>query len=545
MSTLIVPPRDETPWPSLGPLVVDWIEDNLVFGPGDLLGEPAKVDRETRAIIRRAYEIYPRGHAFEGRRRFLEVSISLPKGTAKTERAAWIAIAESHPESPVRFVDWNEDGTPVGWSVTDPYIPLLASTEGQSEDTTYDAVKAILERSTSIRDDYNIGLGKITRNDGRGKMEAVATSPDSLDGKRTTFEVFDETHRLVDDREKKSHSIMLANVVKRKTADGWALGTTTAFVPGKESIAEETMEEAKQILGGEVKNPSLFFFHRQADDGHDFEVEEEVRQGLEEAYGPSAEWAGIDSKLTLWAKPKTDRNEFERLFLNRPTLARNQVFDPKWVRAAIENRGVPWVRDRSEVCLGFDGSMTHDTTALIGTELESGYQFVVGCWKRPEDWPEDERWEVDAAAVDQAFHDAMKRWKVKVALCDRNFWETYVDTWCGKWPKVVANFPTSALKKTAYAVRNYVHSFKTEQVKIDGHVDFVRHLINAQRKELTMKDEDGKPLYLMEKPAKNSLLKIDCAYAGCLSWEARAVAIQGGALKRAGSKAGRTTVYMG
>ena len=60
-----------------------------------------------------------------------------------------------------------------------------------------------------------------------------------------------------------------------------------------------------------------------------------------------------------------------------------------------------------------------------------------------------------------------------------------------------------------------------------------------------MKDEEGQPLYLMEKEAKNSPLKIDCAYAGCLSWAARAHAVQGGALKRGGSKAGRSTVYMG
>jgi hypothetical protein len=50
---------------------------------------------------------------------------------------------------------------------------------------------------------------------------------------------------------------------------------------------------------------------------------------------------------------------------------------------------------------------------------------------------------------------------------------------------------------------------------------------------------------MREKEAKNSPLKIDCAYAGCLSWAARAHAVQGGALKRGGSKAGRSTVYMG
>ena len=39
MSEFLVPPMDEA-WPSLGPEVCDWMEASLVFGPGDLLGQP-------------------------------------------------------------------------------------------------------------------------------------------------------------------------------------------------------------------------------------------------------------------------------------------------------------------------------------------------------------------------------------------------------------------------------------------------------------------------------------------------------------------------
>ncbi len=43
-------PVDDRPWPTLGPLVCDWIERNLVFGPGDLWGMPAVLDDEKRLI---------------------------------------------------------------------------------------------------------------------------------------------------------------------------------------------------------------------------------------------------------------------------------------------------------------------------------------------------------------------------------------------------------------------------------------------------------------------------------------------------------------
>src|SRR5690554_5600210 len=124
MAVLMVPPiEDGEHWPSLGGQVCDWIEDNLVFGPGDLRGEPAMLDDEKRALIWRMYEVYPPEHPQAGRRRFKRVALVLPKGTAKTELGAWIAATELHPSAPVRTIGWDDDGEPIGGPVTDPYIP--------------------------------------------------------------------------------------------------------------------------------------------------------------------------------------------------------------------------------------------------------------------------------------------------------------------------------------------------------------------------------------------------------------------------------------
>src|SRR5512139_2376306 len=101
MTTMIVPSLDKVPWPTLGPQICAFIEENLVFGPGDLRGLPAQLDAEKRALIYRMYEVYPRGHELEGRRRFKRVAISLRKGSAKTELMAWIAACELHPDGPV------------------------------------------------------------------------------------------------------------------------------------------------------------------------------------------------------------------------------------------------------------------------------------------------------------------------------------------------------------------------------------------------------------------------------------------------------------
>ena len=82
---ITVPPVDLS-YPTLGLQVCDWIEQNLVFGPGDLRGQPAVIDDEKRALICRLYEVYPKKHALSGRRRFKRGGISLPKGSGTKAR---------------------------------------------------------------------------------------------------------------------------------------------------------------------------------------------------------------------------------------------------------------------------------------------------------------------------------------------------------------------------------------------------------------------------------------------------------------------------
>jgi hypothetical protein len=266
-------PVDKDPWPTLGPLVCEFIEENLVFGPGDLRGQPAVIDDEKKALIWRMYEVYPQGHALAGRRRFKRVGLSLAKGLAKTEFAAWIAACELHYEAPVRCIGFDKRGNPIGGPVTDPYIPMVAYTEEQSDELAYGALKAILEESP-IRDDFDIGIERIMRWHGDGKAVSLSSSPSARDGARTTFQLADETHWWTNPKLIKAHQTMMANLPKRKLSDAWALEVTTAPELGSGSVAESTMDYARTIKEGRIKDSRLFYFHRQASDEHDLDTEE-------------------------------------------------------------------------------------------------------------------------------------------------------------------------------------------------------------------------------------------------------------------------------
>jgi phage terminase large subunit-like protein len=528
MSVLMVP-RDESVWPSLGGQVCAWIEENLVFGPGDLRGQPAKLDAEKRALVYRMYEVYPQGHPFAGRRRFKRVALSLRKGCAKTEFSAWIAAAELHPDAPVRSDGFDARGQPVGFGVTDPYIPLVAYTEEQSDELAYGALRVILQYS-QVADDFDIGIERIMRVNGDGKAVSLASSPDSRDGARTTFQVCDETHRWNLPRLKQAHRTMLANMPKRRQADAWMLEVTTSYSPGEGSVAEDTMSYARQVSEGKIEDARLFFFHRQAGDQHDLKTAEGVRAAVMEASGPVAAWSDIDAICQQWEDPTADKAYLERVWLNRPVRASERAFDfVAWQGLADPGFRAP---EGETITLGFDGARWRDSVALVGTHLESGTQFLLGLWEKPTtlDSREAEEWEAPEEEIDARVALAFEQWNVWRMYCDPPYWETQVATWAGRYgsERVVAWW-TNRQKQMGYALRGYRNAIQAGEVHNDGNQDLARHLGNAVRKNLNIVTEEGDPLWLIYKERADSVFKIDAAMAAVLSWQARCDALTAGA----------------
>lgn len=530
MTVLTVPQFEKEFYPTLGPQVCAFIESYLVFGPGDLRGQPARLDDEKRALIYRAYEVFPQGHPQAGRRRFKRVAFSLRKGTAKTELAAWLAATELHPEGPVRCDGWDANGQPVGVGVTDPYIPLVAYTEEQSDELAFGALRVILTYSP-LANDFDIGLERIMRLGGDGKAISLASSPDARDGARTTFQIFDETHRMNTPRLKQAHRTMLANIPKRKLSDAWSFEITTAPAPGEGSVAEDTMNYARQVASGAIADSKLFFFHRQASDDHDLSTLEGVRAAVIEASGPAAAWCDVDGIVEQWRDPTSDKAYLERVWLNRLVRASERAFDVEQWRALASPDYHP--APGSLITLGFDGARWLDSTALVATEISTGFQWLEGLWERPENVQE---WEVPADQVNTAIEKAFETYEVWRMYGDPPYWETPMAEWAGKYgEKRVVEWWTNRVKPMAYAIKAFNTAMLSGDLSHDGSSGLTRHMGNAVRKILNMRDEDGVPLWTIYKERSDSPHKIDAAMAAILSWEARCDALAAGVGQETGS----------
>jgi hypothetical protein len=522
----MVPPYEKE-YPTLGPQVCAFIEQNMVFGPGDLRGLPVVLDDEWMGLIYRMYEVYPKGHARQGRRRFKRVGLSLPKGLAKTERAAMIAACELHPEGPVRCTGFTKSGEPIGGPVTDPYIPMIAYTQEQSDELCFTALRTILENSL-LKDDFIIGLERIERKKGGGKCEALPSSPNALDGARTTFAVEDETHRWTLPRLQNAHTVMQTNISKRKIADGWLLEVTTAPEPGAGSVAEATMQYAKSVETGHAPDSTLFYFHRQASDDHDFKTIEGRRAGIIEASGKAAAWRDIDAIVALWDDPKADFAYLERVYGNRLVKGSTQAFSVvRWNELARPRD----VAAGALITVGFDGAQFHDSTGLVCTEIATGYQWKAGLWERPPVYDPKKAWQVPAEEVDAAVRNLFSRYNVWRMYADPPYWQSWLATWAGLFGRErVIEWWTNRRKPMSAALEGFDTAIKDGTLCHDGSVELERHIGNARRLDLPQVDEQGKPLWLIQKERPDSPHKIDLAMAGVLSWEARTDAIAAGVL---------------
>lgn len=540
----MVPSLDEEPWPTLGPQICDFLEERSIFGPGSLKGEPYVLSDEWRALIYRMYEVYPQGHEFAGRRRFKRFGVSVRKGLAKTEAESQVVYAELHPEGPVRCDGFDAYGNPVGRPVADPYIPMLAVTVEQVEELAYGALYVICTEGPDA-DQFDSTLERIIRLDHRGRADGKAVplsnSPGSRDGARTTLNAFDEPHRLYLPRALAAHETMVANLEKRVLEDPWGLYVGTAGELGQGSVAEGLHLEAEMIARGEITDPVLGYFHRDAGKvhygekdttGHDLDTMDGRVAAITEATGPTGEFGPgqFHSIAKQWDRPKADKKYLERVWLNLWNRSDTQAFDVKrWADLATPDPIAPG----SFVTAGFDGARFRDSTGIVLTEIATGKQQLWATWERPID---AEEWEIDEAEVTAAVEQIVDTFEVWKMYGDPPYWTETLGSWAARWPDQFEEWHTQRTRQMAYAVREYVEAMQSFSVphvlREDNETDeaFDKHIGNAGRKDVNIFDDEGRRLFVLQKIHPDR--KFDNAMAGCLSWQARLEAIRTGAKPR-------------
>lgn len=352
---------------SLGYDLADWIEAYCCHGPGDVQGEPVTLDAEWLAFIVAAYEIDPR----TGRRKVDRAVLSRPKGRAKSELAAFIAVAEAF--APTRFDGWNADGQPIGRPVVSPIIKCLATEETQAGNTFQNAAFIVCDYGKDAHPEVFGGASGVRQVLAAtsiylphgGEMMACTSGAASKDGGKETFVVPDETHLYVTNELRAMYATVARNCGKRKAAEPWMLQTTTAYEVGQDSIAETVLTSWRD---GKLPNQAHWLVdHREAQGAVNLRDKTHTLRQLRQVYGSASAWMDLDRIYRSMLDP-TECESPEvaaRYFLNLPSdrRAKSAIIDlTAW--AALGAGNAEFVAPSLSVELERDG-----LSAVIGAAL--------------------------------------------------------------------------------------------------------------------------------------------------------------------------------
>ncbi len=510
-------PETAGEFPTLGYVVAEWIESRCAIPDGPRMGERFALTDEQLRFLLWHYRLHPDATfdvddpsaPFVYRRS----QLVRPQKWGKGPLSAALICAEA--AGPVLFAGWDDLGEPTGRPWDSPWIQVTAVSEDQT-DNVWRALIPMIELGSIAADMPDTGETRINL-PGGGRIEPVTASARSRLGQRITFAVQDETHSWL----KTNGGRALADNQRRNLGGmkGRSVETTNAWDPAEESVAQQTFETLVADVYRDYPQPPPGSVGNKR----------ERRRVLKAVYGDSW-WVSLDRiDAEIEELLTRDPAQAERFFMNRVIAEGDRAFDvDQWKRIAKPDFEVP---AGSGVTLGFDGARFFDSTALVATHVESGHQWVLGVWERPEG-PQGEGWEVPVGDVVATVDAAFDQWRVLRLYADPPHWDEVVDRWAGKWgDKVVFKWWTNRDRPMAFALRAWRSAMASGEVSHDGDDRFARHVGNARRRNLKVRDDEGRPMWTIGKDRAGSPRKIDLAMAGCLSWEARGDAIAAGALE--------------
>lgn len=536
----------------------DWVEQHCVVPDGAQKGEPFLLADWQAWCLLNFYRLKPtarRGQlapAFEYRRG----QIVLPQKAGKAPYTAAHVCVEA--VGPALFAGWakggevwdcRDHGCGCGWVYEyqpgeamgmrwpTPLIQITAYSEDQT-DNIYSALRPMIEHGPLSELIPKTGE-EFIRLPNDGLIDTVTSNAQSRLGARVTFVPQDETGIWT----KTNGMVKVAETQRRGLAGmgGRAEETTNAWDPGEQSVAQRTAESPSR---------DIFRFHPQAPKDLNYRVKADRRRIHRVVYQGSP-WVDLDAIEAEAAELlETDPAQAERFFGNRVVAGSDKAFDADHYASLAKRLAIPAGR---KVTLGFDGSLTHDATGLVVTDIEHGHQAVLAWWIRPPELDEDAEWQVPIDEVDEAVEFAFGTWDVWRLLGDPAHWRSDMNRWAGMYgDDKVVEWWTHDRKKTALAIREFATDMggrdkapvmshgpllldqdaEPDARALAAHAALVEHVANAVRRPTNIRDEEtGSFLWLIGKDAAKSVRKIDLAMAALLSWIARGQAIADGVLK--------------
>ena len=432
---------------TLGWQALAWIRENLLSDDLDENDRPLpfKPTFEQARFILFFYAIDENGDFI-----YREFVLQRLKGWGKDPLAAVISAIEF--VGPCRFAGWAQRDMPEkGLSKGDPlakghprgWVQIAAVSLEQTKNTMK-LLQGFFTPACIQEHSIDVGKEKAYAYHGQRVIEAITSSPKSLEGNRATLVIMNETHHW----QANNSGHEMADVIERNTTkskDGAArtLAITNAYEPSEDSVAQRQREAWEEEQGDEIIDSGTCYDSLEAPpdaklrpptkvlpDGTKVEptrdeIMDNFRAILEAVRGDSI-WLNVKNMTKSILNRRNKPSRSRRFWFNQIVAAEDAWIDPSALLKAVDpdmaelrkNPGhdplkVGWdaILPGEEVVLFGDGSKSHDATALMGCRVSDGYVFTVGIWEKPPG-KRGEKWLAPRSAVHARANEVFKRMKV-------------------------------------------------------------------------------------------------------------------------------------
>lgn len=509
------------PEQSLGWGLLAWAGRYLRQPDGPKAGQPFMFTPEQARFVLWWYAIDDNGRWLYRHGTFRRL-----KGAGKDPLVATFSLMELC--GPVRFSRWEigSDGTkrPVAEVEGAPWIQIAAVSQEQTRNT-FSLFSGMC--SEELKETYGLELHRtLIYSNGRvtGQIQAVTSSPHSLEGNRPTLVIMNETQFWYGNNN--GHEMANAidgNITKSAGGRARILSICNAHRPGEDSIAERAYEEWENRQRGGV-DTRLLYDSLEAPPDTDIYDDASLRRGIEIARG-DATWLDIDSLIDSIRDIRNPVSESRRKFLNHINAAEDSYLSPtEWGSVADEELAL---KPGDMITLGFDGSGGDDHTALVACRVEDAAIFVLNVWDPLNYSDENGDPFIPHELVDTAVEAAFNVFKVVGFYADSNLWESYIDKWSNNHakklklkasPRHPIGFDMRSMavqRRFSEAVENFYVGVLNHQIKHDGDPMLRWYALNAKRRV----NEQG--LLTIGKVTKHSKKKVDAFVAALIAYCAR------------------------
>jgi hypothetical protein len=456
------------------------------------------------------------------------------KGWGKDPYAAALALAELC--GPVAFSHWDDKGDPVGKPRHAAWVQVAAVSQDQTKNT-FRLFPVMI--SKDMKSEYGLEVNKfVIYSAAGGQIEAVTSSPASMEGNRPTFVIRNETQWWgagpggeVNDGHEMA-AVIEGNVTK--IAGSRTLSICNAHIPGNETVAEVDWDSYLDIQSGKAVDVGKLYdaleapadtpvseIPSQKEDPEGYEKGvQRLREGVEIARGDSY-WLPVDEIVQSVLDVKNSVTESRRKFLNQVNAHEDSWISPQeWNKLALTDELFK-LKKGDRIALGFDGSKSNDWTALVACRVEDGMLFLIKVWD-PERYSNGE---VPREEVDAVVRSMFERFDVVAFRADVKEFEAYVDQWGRDFRKKIQVNATPGnpvafdmrgqTKRFALDCERFLDAVLERELYHDGNPVLRQHILNARRHPTTY------DAISIRKQSKDSSKKIDAAVCAVLAFGAR------------------------